>query len=352
MPITGGSHPPALRPGFAYIAPMPCSHLPPADASDPLRVDDTHLTVTVLLLARGIAADLGFDRLPILADALEDAGCDNPKLLKHLRHEKRHVTECWALRRLLRTTLTLPGGVPITFAYCPPGTFMMETDHTNTRLDERPVRQVTLTRGFYAGIYPITQRQWSALMEQWPVEFTPENVALEHRGEQRPIEWVNWEEAKQFCRRASKSLGLNVRLPTEAEWEYACRAGTTTEFHYGDVPNPELMNYDSDQTWNGSVRTASRDQTTDVGIFPPNPWGLFDCHGNVWEWCQDYYFSATDDTTPIVDPLNTVPNSVNDVVCRGGAYCSGPAECRSGNSEDAMDGEQHAAGFRVVFTAT
>src|SRR3954469_24983968 len=99
---------------------MSCSHQPPPYAPNPLRVEGRWLTETVLALARGVAADLAFDRLPILADALEDAGCDNLALLHHLRGDELHRVECWVLRRLLRTTLLLPGDVPITFAYCPP----------------------------------------------------------------------------------------------------------------------------------------------------------------------------------------------------------------------------------------
>ena len=118
-----------------------------------------------------------------------------------------------------------------------------------------------------------------------------------------PVENVSWEEADEFCKKLTARIGergRKYRLPTEAEWECACRAGTTTDFHFGDVPNTDLANYDGSHSWNGSPVGQYRNETTEVGSFPPNPWGLFDLHGNVWEWCADVYgaYGRGDATDP------------------------------------------------------
>jgi len=309
---------------------MPCSHLPPADLPDALRVDDAYLTETVLLLARGIAADLAFDRLPILADALEDAGCDNFALLHHLRSDEPHRVECWALRRLLRTTLMLPGDVPITFAYCPPGTFLMGSDHPQAEEDERPVRRVPLTTGFYAGIHPVTQEQWRAVMGTDPSCF---------EGDTLPVESMTWEEAHEFCERVRKHTGQLVRLPSETEWEYAARAGTKNLYYWGTELDGTQANCDGGNIEGMIGMPGSfRETTTLVGYFAnefPHPWGLTDVIGNVWELCEDYF------------------ERDYSVVCRGGAWDSDPFLCRvSYRHGVGPRARNENVGFRVVFTAT
>lgn len=328
---------------------MACSHLPPPDVPDPLRVEDRHLSETVLLLARGIAADLAFDRLPILADALEEVGCDNFTLLNHLRADHFHRVECWALRRLLRTTLLLPGGVPITFEYCPPGSFIMGSSHPEADEGEEP-RRVTLTRGYYTGVHTVTQRQWQAVMGTDPSEF---------QGGERPVERVSWDDAQDFCVRASVAVGRQFRLPTEAEWEYSCRAGTATQFHFGDTPEPERMRYDSSPSFDGSPP----DGTSVVGSHPPNAWGLYDMHGNVNEWCQDlsnevnrYYAGLPSMISryvglPPIDPVCETGGGSYRVL-RGGSWRGTWVCCRSANRyHGRVDERFNDQGFRVVFTA-
>lgn len=317
---------------------MPCSHLPPADLPDPLRVDDRWLTETALALARGIAADLGFDCLPILADALEDAGCDNFTLLSHLRHEPEHRVECWALRRLLRTTLMLPGDVPMVFAYCPPGSFLMGNLKA-THGDEFPVRRVVLTKGFYAGLFPVTQEQWRAVMGVNPSRF---------RGDRRPVEQVDWMDATVFCATASEAVGRLLRLPTESEWEYACRAGTETRFHFGDDFRAGQVNC---RTHYGRARRDRENQTSDVGTLRPNDWGLFDCHGNVREWCADLYDNTFYARGPRMDPICDDGDDLR--VCRGGSWRDNGYDCRSTSRKAARASTcDDGTGFRVVFTAT
>jgi uncharacterized protein (TIGR02996 family) len=238
-------------------------------------------------------------------------------------------------------TLMLPGGVPLVGNFIPPGSFLMggEVDEV-----EQPVHEVELTNSFFVGIYPITQPQWAAVMGHGPSHF---------RGDRRPVECVSWYDALRFCSGLTELVGAGVRLLTEAEWEFACRAGTTTEYHFGDIPSTERMNYRGSATWKGSVEGEYRRQTIPVDTFPPNPWGLFDCHGNVWEWCADSYsgrgFYAT---SPKSDPLNP-PGTSPWRIFRGGGWDYDPAACASSsrNWSDADRGD-NSISFRVAFMLT
>jgi formylglycine-generating enzyme required for sulfatase activity len=145
--------------------------------------------------------------------------------------------------------LTLPADVVMTFAWCPAGWFSMGGTVHN---DEQPIHKVTLTTGFYMGIYPVTQAQWKAVMGTDPSHF---------KGANRPVESVTWHECNEFCTKLSGLLTerVTVRLPSEAEWEYACRAGTTTEYHFGNVINTDLANYDGSYSFNDSPKGKCRD---------------------------------------------------------------------------------------------
>lgn len=203
-------------------------------------------------------------------------------------------------------------------SFVPPSTFLMG----GTEFDEeKPVHRVTLTAGFFLGVHPVTQAQWKAVMGTKPSHF---------KGPNRPVETVSWNDCQEFCTKLTAHLGgsATVRLPTEAEWECASRAGTTTHYHFGDAMNTDLANYDGTETWNGSPVGVYREETTDVGTFPANPWGLFDMHGNVWEWCADEYAEYTgDDQT---DPNREIEQSDNSQrVLRGGSWISTPDICRA-----------------------
>lgn len=214
-----------------------------------------------------------------------------------------------------RKTLTLPGGVAMKFAYVPPGSFLMGG---TVKDSEKPVHKVTLTKGFYLGVHPVTQEQWRAVMGNAPSHF---------KGAKRPVESVSWDDCQVFCEKfsGSQESGLKVGLPTEAEWEWACRAGTTTEYLYGDVINTDLVNYNGNYSWNGSPEGKYREATTEVGSFPCNGWGLCDLHGNVWEWCWDWYgeYTAKDQTDPITQARG------QNRVLRGGSWYDAPQFCRA-----------------------
>jgi formylglycine-generating enzyme required for sulfatase activity len=215
----------------------------------------------------------------------------------------------------------------------------MGSNHPQGDSDEKPAHKVTLTKGFFIGIHQVTQAQWKAIMGTEPSHF---------KGPNRPVENVSWDDCQEFCTKLSAHMKgrVKVRLPTEAEWEYACRAGTTTEYHFGDVIDPTLANYDGNYSWNGSPKGEYREQTTDVGSFPANPWGLYDMHGNVWEWCQDAKrtYTEADQTDP-----QSQSNEGSRVV-RGGSWLSPPVFCRAAIRRRCERGRRNdGIGFRVAF---
>ncbi len=176
--------------------------------------------------------------------------------------------------------------------------------------DEGPQHRVTLRGGFYMGVTQVTQAQWRAVMGMNPSEF---------KGDDLPVERVSWDDAVAFCEKLSRSEGRTYRLPSEAEWEYACRAGMTTRFCFGDDEDG-LGRY-------GWYEDNSNDETNPVASKQPNAWGLHDMHGNVWEWCQDWYDSGYYGRSPAQDPTNTRAGTYR--VLRGGSWYSNPWGCQS-----------------------
>ena len=235
-----------------------------------------------------------------------------------------------------RLDLPLPNGLKMAFAWCPPGNFLMGGGiFTN----EEPRHEVIISKGFYMGVHPVTQAEWREVMGSDPSYF---------KGDRRPVEQVSWDNAVAFCKELTTFTGKSVRLPTEAEWEYACRAGTSTAFWYGDIPNAERMNYRGDRVWNGSVAGTSREQTTDIATFAANPWGLCDTHGNVWEWCQDYWDEIFYRHSQRIDPVNSI-NSAQHVQ-RGGGWSTIPEYCRSARRDSGSPGNiSKSEGFRACF---
>ncbi|MEQ8466975.1 formylglycine-generating enzyme family protein, partial [Coleofasciculus sp. E1-EBD-02] len=143
---------------------------------------------------------------------------------------------------------------------------------------------------FYLGKYPITQAQWQVVASFPQIRRELKADPSEFKGANRPVESISWLDALEFCNRLSKKTEKNYRLPTEAEWEYACRAGTNTPFHFGETMTTELANYDGKVSYKSEPQGTDRGETTEVGYFKvANAFGLYDMHGNIGEWCEDRY---------------------------------------------------------------
>jgi formylglycine-generating enzyme required for sulfatase activity len=200
--------------------------------------------------------------------------------------------------------------------------------------DEGPQHRVRITKGFYMGVTEVTQRQWKAVMGSEPSSFRLNDDNL-------PVDSISWTDAVRFCWELSDKEGKTYRLPTEAEWEYACRAGTTTRFYFGD--NYSML---SDYGWSGENGGW---KTHPVGQKKPNAFGLYDMHGNVWEWCSDWHQSDYYTGRPNPDVNPTGPVSSLHRVCRGGSWHFNQRSCRSAiRLRDSPNERCYDGGFRVV----
>ena len=219
--------------------------------------------------------------------------------------------------------------IAITMLQIPAGEFQMGSpSKENDRYEsEGPQHRVHL-QSFFLGQTPVTQAQWK-LVAGWPkLEVNLNPNPSRFKGANRPVEQVSWEETMEFCRRLSQRTKLSYTLPSEAQWEYACRAGTTTPFAFGDTLTPDIANYDGNHTYGSGPKGTYREKTTDVGSFLANAWGLQDMHGNVWEWCLDHwhenYEGAPSDGSPWVNGGDEAAR-----LQRGGGWFNTPRDCRS-----------------------
>jgi formylglycine-generating enzyme required for sulfatase activity len=244
----------------------------------------------------------------------------------------------------------LAEGVELTMVQIPAGSFLMGSPSEEPeRYDsEGPQHQVQL-QGFLMGQTPITQAQWQVVAGWQKLQRELSLDPATFKGLHRPVESVLWEDAIEFCQRLSQRFGRIYTLPSEAQWEYACRAGTTTPFHFGPTLTPDLANYDGIRTYVEGPKGVYRQETTEVASFPANPWGLYDMHGNVWEWCFDQwhnnYQGAPADGSAWLDPG---VNKDNQRLLRGGSWYSRHRYCRSAfrlNDHPELRGSP--IGFRV-----
>jgi formylglycine-generating enzyme required for sulfatase activity len=220
-----------------------------------------------------------------------------------------------------------------------PGKFTMGSPKTETKREEGEDEHVIeIGKAFYMGKFEVTQAEYRAIMDKNPSRF---------QGDKLPVETVNWAEAREFCEKLSKKEDKQYTLPTEAEWEYCCRAGTKTAFHFGNAISTEICNYNGNRVYGDGKKGVFRKKTTDVGTFPPNKWGLFDMHGNVMEWCEDWYDENYYKNSPKQDPKGAEKGESR--VLRGGSWDTPPEECRSATrGGDTPDGQHNHVGFRVV----
>ena len=225
-------------------------------------------------------------------------------------------------RRAGETMTKTIDGVDYTFCWCPAGEFEMGGE--SRFYDAKPVHTVKLTRGFWMLQTEVTQEMWKSVMGENPSNFT---------GDKLPVENVSWDDCDEFCQKL-RAKGLNVQLPTEAQWEYACRAGTTGDY----AGNMEEM------TW---YRANSGSKTHEVGLMKPNNWGLYDMHGNVWEWCADRYGLYPSDMQ--INPRGPDTEG-SDCVLRGGSWFSDAGHCRSVYRDSlSPDYRAYRLGLRLVW---
>lgn len=213
-------------------------------------------------------------------------------------------------------TFDLGSGIGLEMVYIPAGKFMMGSGSVE---HESPVHEIDIP-AFWMGKYVITQKQWHmvATTFEWENSLLPPDPAF-FKGEQHPVEQINWYEAVEFSHRLSRKFSSPFRLPREAEWEYACRAGTTTRFFFGD-DKKTLSEY----AW---FNDNSSHRTHPIGQKRPNPWGLYDIIGNTWEWCEDRWRQSYDQELPSDDSLI---NSVHESrLLRGGSWNAFPSACAS-----------------------
>jgi formylglycine-generating enzyme required for sulfatase activity len=245
----------------------------------------------------------------------------------------------------------LGGGVALTMVKIPAGSFRMGSpeDEPERADAEGPQYEVTLG-AFFMAQTPITQAQWRAVAGWQKVGRDLKADPSRFKGANRPVEQVSWFDALEFCRRMNQRTGQRYGLPSEAQWEYACRAGSTTPFHCGATLTPELANYDGNGVYGNGPKGTSRKQTIDVASFPANGWGLHDMHGNVWEWCEDHWHDSYN-FAPGDDQPWLIPAAADDEprLLRGGSWFSNPGSCRSAyRYHFHPDLAYYDVGFRVV----
>ncbi len=236
-------------------------------------------------------------------------------------------------------TEDLGNSIVLEMVYIPGGTFMMGSPSTESGSSdsERPQHQVTVP-AFFAGKYLITQVQWQAVMGNNPSYY---------KREKRPVENVTWDDAVEFCAKISQKTGKKYRLLSEAEWEYACRAGTTTPFHFGKYITMEIVNYNASDPYGYTPGGLYREETTEVGIFPPNAFGLYDMHGNVLEWCSDRWNQNYNGAPTDGSSWETGKDDYR--VLRGGSWISDCIGCRCASRPASPAGNRWSGNsFRVA----
>ena len=239
-------------------------------------------------------------------------------------------------------TIMLPGGAEMEMIFCPPGEFMMGSPNGEEgRYDDEVQHRVRLTKGFWLGKYPVTQQQWQSVMGNNPSRF---KKFIFFKDKDRPVESISWYDCQSFIKQVNAEFGYGARLPTEAEWEYACRAGTTTAYFWGDALNGSKANCDGNFPYGTTRKGPNVEKTTPVGGYKANSWGFYDMHGNVSEWCNDRYGDYP--SRKGIDP--TGPATGRCRVLRGGSWCDNARDCRSAfRNRDVPGGIFSNYGFRL-----
>ena len=355
---------------------------------------------SLLLLADGRLVSSANDRRIRIWGTRSDILSDTASRPESVAHISLQEASAWGFHDPLQrdhlpfgATAERPDPLALTLVEIAAGSFLMGSppNEPERSEDEGPQHEVALT-SFFISQTPITQAQWRAVSqwqplpaERWGRELDPEPSFFQPRGnpkarrfgdgrfsllagetnsEQRPVDNVSWLEAIEFCSRLSQRTGRPYTLPSEAQWEYACRAGSTTAFHFGETITPELANYDGTSTYADGSKGEYRKQTTPVGMFPANAWGLHDMHGNVREWCLDHWhpsyegaptdgrawLNATDQREPSISKVvNDETKDSQRRLLRGGSWDNLPRFCRSAYRSPLQPVDAGGSvGFRVV----
>ncbi|HEY7426876.1 MAG TPA: bifunctional serine/threonine-protein kinase/formylglycine-generating enzyme family protein [Gemmataceae bacterium] len=266
------------------------------------------------------------------------------------------------LKRVVQPSRSLPKQVAnllgMKFVLIPAGTFVMGSppNEAGRSADEGPQHEVTIARPFYLSIYPVTQTQYQRILRTNPSHFCRsgrgKELVKDLDPQTLPVERVTWGNAVVFCRKLSEwpeeqRQGRKYRLPTEAEWEYACRGDSIQPFHLGLSLSSTLANFDGNYPYGGAPRGAFLKRTSPVGSFPPSATGLYDLHGNVWEWCLDWYGEHYHQESPAEDPPG--PAAGDRRVVRGGCWSSPGGNCRTAYRGKLEPGDHlYRVGFRVL----
>ncbi len=314
----------------------------------------------VQMLLTALRVDPGDDMAWLaLADALEEQGqADRAELtrlsarLRRLRADDERAEPERRMRELVAASVEpcvvrITNSIGMDLVLVPPGRFAMGSlsDSTPVCRDEHPRHEVEITRPFFLGRFLVTQGEYAIVMDAHPSQFSGRNAEARVAGldtSSFPVESLTHSEAVTFCGRLSGlppevAAGRTYRLPTEAEWEYASRAGSDrTTFHFGDILNEDQANFGK-----------RLNRPCPVGLHPPNAWGLYDMHGNVWEWCSDWFAEDYYEIAPATDP--TGPSGGNHHVLRGGSWFSTEVSCRCAyRGMSASDHRDEDTGFRVA----
>jgi formylglycine-generating enzyme required for sulfatase activity len=231
----------------------------------------------------------------------------------------------------------LGNGIRLDMLVIPAGIFQMGSHPHQGHADEGPAHLVTV-KSFRMGKFLITQGQWKAVMGRVP--------PCRFKGENLPVERVSWNDAQIFCQRLSKKTGRSYHLPSETQWEYACRAGTNTPFSFGETLTTEIANYNGEHTFRDEPRGIYFHSTNEGGKFPPNAFGIYDMHGNLWEWCADNWLD--DYSSSPRDGSSYHDHESSYRVARGGSWHDLPENCRSAARLRVLQTEaEEFIGFRV-----
>jgi sulfatase modifying factor 1 len=286
----------------------------------------------------------------IFADWLEERGDLRGELIRllHILTQSVGVPDRSKLEDRLRGLVSSgvksvgpfwTNSIGMEFAWVPAGTFLMGSPETEKEREKNETQhRVMLTKGLYLGAHPVTQASWRETMGN-----NPSN----HQGDDLPVEQVSWDDCQAFLQKLSERDGHAYRLLTEAKWEYACRAGTTTPFSFGETISTNQANYDGNYPYGKGKTGVFRTKTTAVNIFPANAWGLYDMHGNVFEWCADWFGEYPQGD--VTDPHG--PEAAEMRVLRGGGFLNLASDVRSAYRVGYVPSNRDSTvGFRAVRT--